>query len=98
MAFDNPAKDKILQLVKAYEQIASENYAMKIMFETAQIGGRKGIPGWRSTLQEILARPENQKATHEAFAPLYAEIESAIDQAAMLSVLLKVPTKMGRPN
>ncbi len=95
MSFDNPAREKIIRLVRAYEQIASENHAMKVMFD--QYRGF-GIAGWREMLAEVLSNPESQTATREAFAPLYAEIESAIDEAAMLSVLLKVPTKPGLPN
>ena len=78
--------------------MAFENHAMKIMFETARIGGKRGIPGWRDTLRATLANPDCQKATNEAFAPLYAEIEEAVDQVAMLSVLLKVPAKFDPPN
>lgn len=99
MSFDNPAREKILGFLRAYEQIGSENHAMKIMLETVQWpDGRRGIPGWQKMLGSILANPECQTATHEAFESLRAEIESAIDETAMQSVLLKVPTKVGLPN
>ncbi len=93
MTLDSSAKQKVMNLVRSYERIASEHHAMTVMFDTIQWpDGSRGIPGWRKHLQDILSTPIAQNATHEVFAPLYAEIESAIDEISMLSVLLKIPT------
>jgi hypothetical protein len=47
---------------------------------------------WEPVLQQLLREnPAILAEIHAKFAPLYAAVEAAVDEATALSVLLKIP-------
>lgn len=88
-------KKLLFNLLKEFERLQLENWALKAMLT------RSGHPDvektWEKRLTEFTSDPELQKQCHDKFAPLYDQIERAADETAAIEVLLKLPTT-GRIN
>jgi hypothetical protein len=84
------AKKLLLVLLKEFERLHLENLALKAMLKTS--GHRDITDNWEKHLKEFVSDPELQAQCHAKFAPLYAQIERAADEAAALELLSKFPT------
>jgi len=72
VSFDNPAKEKVLNLLRNYEGLWAENLAMREMFRTYR---GVGIPGWEEILESLLSNAECQIEIRAKFTPIYAAFE-----------------------
>ena len=84
------AKQMIRNLLGNYEFLWLQNEAMKIMF--ASLERSHGITGWQQRLRQLAADKELQSRVREMFQPLYAAADAAMDEAAVLELLRKIPT------
>ena len=83
-------KKLLLNLLIEFERLHLENLALKAMLTAS---GHSDIrETWEKHLAEFVSDPELQKQCHAKFAPLYAQIEQAADEAAALELLSKFPT------
>jgi len=83
-------KELIFGLLKQFEKDHLEKLALKAMLIAS--GHRDITDNWEKHLKEFVSDPELQAQCHAKFAPLYAQIERAADEAAALELLSKFPT------
>lgn len=76
-------------IIANYERLLVENYALKAMFSTANDARLRDH--WESLMNEAIEKSGFRQSVHAKFEPLYAQVEKAIDDQAVLDLLLRLP-------
>ena len=88
-------KKLLTALLKAVESLHSENAALKTVIMGCRDADTRA--NWENDVQKLLANEQGKKFTHALFQPIYEQINSTDDEAAVLDLLLKFPMG-GKPS
>jgi len=87
--FESQAKKMVHILMRKYEQAYLELTLLKLMLQTSDNPHIRD--NWQPQLNELLANPKYAEPLRTEFAPLYAAIDAAMDEATALGILQKIP-------
>jgi hypothetical protein len=82
-------KEMLRNLLATYEMQYIENLILKTILMGCPDAHTRDT--WQQDVQTFLKDPQTIKAAHVAFVPLYAQIDAADDEAAVIELLSKLP-------
>ena len=88
----NEHRDALLELLTSYEELLTENQALKAILETIRLHGPFTESTWQEQLQTTMSSPARE-AYRSAFAPILEKINSAFQDSELYRRLLKIPIK-----
>jgi hypothetical protein len=82
-------KEMLFNLLTQYERLQFENWALRSILISSPSEHTKKT--WKTDLQKLCDDIELRRQAHEKFVPLYAQIDEANDETAVLELLAKIP-------
>ena len=89
------AKKLARHILRCYEQLYLDNWALKVILMYCPDAYTKRT--WRRDLERFCEDREIIQKVHVKFSSLYARIDALADEKEVLEILSRLPTK-GKPN